>query len=130
MKVLKYGFGMKPKKHYITKCHDCNSMFSASSVDVEFLDDKNNVVDHPTPKYRTYCPVCGHTQIFEIQKRRLFKPIHDYEKLCTLTLVAVALIIVSMLTEGFSHGACVGIRLGINVLMFFIVLSIADERGI
>lgn len=130
MKVLKYGFGMKPKKHYITKCHDCNSTFSASSVDVEFLDDKNNVVDHPTPKYRTYCPVCGHTQIFDIRKRRLFKPIHDYNTLYMLAVIALTMIIVSMITECVPHGACIGIRLGINGVLFFIILAISEEREI
>ena len=130
MKVLKYGYGMKPKKHYITKCNDCNSVFSASSVDVEFLDDNNNVVDHPTPKYRTYCPVCGHTQIFKKQKHHLFKPIKDYGILCTLVLTSIMLIIGSMLTEGFSHDACVGIRLGINTVLFFIVIAIGDNRSL
>jgi hypothetical protein len=70
MKVIKYGTGMKCKRHYITECGNCHTIFDATPKEVEFLGRNDEPVDHPTPTYRTYCPVCGDTRIYEIKKKK------------------------------------------------------------
>ena len=70
MKVIKYGTGMKCKRHYITECGNCHTIFSASPKEVEFLGRNDECVEYPTPTYRTYCPVCGDTRIYEIKKKK------------------------------------------------------------
>ena len=69
MKVIKYGRGMKCKRHYITECGNCHTIFDATPKEVEFLGRNDEPVEYPTPTYRTYCPVCGDTRIYEIKKK-------------------------------------------------------------
>ena len=70
MKVIKYGTGMKCKRHYITECGNCHTIFDATPKEVEFLGRNDEPVEYPTPTYRTYCPVCGDTRIYEIKKKK------------------------------------------------------------
>ena len=70
MKVIKYGTGMKCKRHYITECGNCHTIFDASPKEVEFLGRNDEPTEYPTPTYRTYCPVCGDTRIYEIKKKK------------------------------------------------------------
>ena len=67
MKIVKYGPGMKLRKGYLTECGCCHTTFIAAPTDVEFLWRNDDPVEFPTPTYRTYCPVCGDTRIYQVK---------------------------------------------------------------
>ena len=67
MKIVKYGKGMKLKKGYLTECECCHTIFMAAPTDVEFLWRNDDPVEFPTPTYKTYCPVCGETRIYQVK---------------------------------------------------------------
>lgn len=70
MKIVKYGKGMKLKKGYLTECGCCHTVFIADPTDVEFLWRNDDPVEFPTPTYRTYCPVCGDSRIYQIKDNK------------------------------------------------------------
>ena len=131
MKVLKYGYGMKRRRHYITRCSCCNSLISASPEDVEFLDDNDNATEHPTHRYRTYCPVCNCTLTAKVKtwSQILLDDDNTDVKCGTLSLIAVLLILSSMVTEAFQCTASMIIRITLNTIAIIIVLALIDING-
>lgn len=99
MKIVKYGKGMKLKKGYLTECGCCHTVFIAAPTDVEFLWRNDDPVEFPTPTYKTYCPVCGDTRIYQVKddkkKKKHRKPRISIFALFTILLImdAAALII-------------------------------------
>lgn len=68
MKIIKYGPGMKAKRWYITECRHCHTIFKASEFDVTFVEKQAAVeLDHPSPYYKTTCPVCQHRARYNIK---------------------------------------------------------------
>lgn len=101
MKIVKYGKGMKLKKGYLTECGCCHTVFIAAPTDVEFLWRNDESVEFPTPTYKTYCPVCGDTRIYQVKddkkKKKHRKPRISIFLLFVILLImdALALIISS-----------------------------------
>jgi hypothetical protein len=99
MKIVKYGKGMKLRKGYLTECECCHTVFIAAPTDVEFLWRNDDPVEFPTPTYKTYCPVCGETRIYQVKddkkKKKHRKPRISIFALFTILLImdAAALII-------------------------------------
>ena len=68
MKIIKYGPGMKAKRWYITECRHCHTIFKASEFDVTFVEKQATVeLDHPSPYYKTTCPVCQHRARYNLK---------------------------------------------------------------
>ena len=90
---------MKLKKGYLTECGCCHTIFIAAPTDVEFLWRNDDPVEFPTPTYKTYCPVCGDTRIYQVKddkkKKKYRKPRISIFLLFAILLImdAVALFI-------------------------------------
>lgn len=69
MKIVRYGHGMKCQKWYKTECSHCHTIFKASPFEVAFLERCDEETTHPTPIYRTTCPVCEYTDIYKLEKK-------------------------------------------------------------
>lgn len=68
MKIVKYGHGMKCQKWYKTECSHCHTVFKASPFEVAFMEYDEETT-HPTPSYKTTCPVCEYTDIYKLEKK-------------------------------------------------------------
>ena len=126
MKIVEYGPGMKLRKGYLTECGCCHTTFIADPTDVEFLWRNDDPVEFPTPTYRTYCPVCGDTRIYQIKDDKKKKK-HRKPRISIFLLFAVLLIMdtVALLISRTSFGdgnmtVSRGVILTILVLNFII----------
>ena len=117
MKVIKYGRGMKCKRHYITECGNCHTIFDASPKEVEFLDSDDEPVEYPTPTYRTYCPVCGHTRIYTIKKKNK----KSSTKMAIMFIIMISLPIIDMICECIPGN--VGLMVRVSIGMVIVVLT-------
>jgi len=120
MKIIKYGTGMKCKRHYITECGNCHTIFAASPKEVEFLGRDDEPVEYPTPTYRTYCPVCGDTRIYMVKKKR-----RHPMRIAIIFLIMILLPIICMCCECIPGDAgvivreCIlGLILSLTVIVF------------
>jgi len=124
MKIIKYGKGMKLKKGYLTECGCCHTIFMAAPTDVEFLWRNDDPVEFPTPTYRTYCPVCGDTRIYQIKddKRRKLH-IND------MLVVTISTVIITLLCEVLPGmtGSTIRILLNALVIILLVVILIAHD---
>lgn len=76
MKIVKYGHGMKCQKWYKTECSHCHTIFKASPFEVAFMEYDEETT-HPTPSYKTTCPVCEYTDIYKLEKKEKKKKNKD-----------------------------------------------------
>lgn len=119
MKVIKYGRGMKCKRHYITECGNCHTIFDASPKEVEFLGRNDEPVEYPTPTYRTYCPVCGDTRIYEIKKKK-----KSSNKMTIMFIIMILLPLIDMFCECIPDnvGSLIRICIGTVILTLTIIV--------
>jgi hypothetical protein len=105
MKIIRYGKGMKLKKGYLTECGCCHTIFLAAPTDVEFLWKNDDPVEFPTPTYRTYCPVCGDTRIYQVKDDEKKKK-HRKPKISVIVLFIILLIldVITIFTVPFTFG--------------------------
>lgn len=105
MKIVKYGKGMKLKKGYLTECGCCHTVFIAAPTDVEFLWRNDDPVEFPTPTYKTYCPVCGESRIYQIKDDKKKKK-HRKPRISIFLLFAILLImdVVALIISPASFG--------------------------
>jgi len=119
MKVIKYGTGMKCKRHYITECGNCHTIFDATPKEVEFLGRNDEPVEYPTPTYRTYCPVCGDTRIYEIKKKK-----KSSNRMAIMFIIMILLPLIDMFCECISGnvGSLIRICIGTAILTLTIIV--------
>lgn len=117
MKVIKYGTGMKCKRHYITECGNCHTIFDASPKEVEFLGHNDECVEYPTPTYRTYCPVCGDTRIYEIKKKK-----KSSNGIMIMFIILILLPIIDMFCECIPGNIGSLIRVGIGTAILALTI--------
>lgn len=127
MKVIKYGTGMKCKRHYITECGNCHTIFDATPKEVEFLGRNDEPVEYPTPTYRTYCPVCGDTRIYEIKKKNKKKK--SSTGMMIMFIILILLPIIDMFCElipgnvGSFTRICIGtVITALTIIVFLCVI--------
>ena len=119
MKVIKYGMGMKCKRHYITECGNCHTIFDATPKEVEFLGRNDEPVEYPTPTYRTYCPVCGDTRIYDIKKKK-----KSSKRMAIMFIIMILLPIIDMCCECIpgNVGSLIRIFIGTVILILTIIV--------
>lgn len=119
MKVIKYGRGMKCKRHYITECGNCHTIFDATPKEVEFLGRNDEPVEYPTPTYRTYCPVCGDTRIYEIKKKK-----KSSNRMAIMFIIMILLPLIDMFCECIpgNVGSLIRICIGTAILTLTIIV--------
>ena len=127
MKIVKYGPGMKLKKGYLTECGCCHTIFLAAPTDVEFLWRNDDPVEFPTPTYRTYCPVCGDTRIYQVKDDEKKK--HRKPKISVIALFIILLILdmIAIFTVPFTFGnndITVSRVITITILMLYPIIHI------
>jgi len=127
MKIVKYGPGMKLKKGYLTECGCCHTIFLAAPTDVEFLWRNDDPVEFPTPTYRTYCPVCGDTRIYQVKDDEKKK--HRKPKISVIALFIILLILdmIAIFTVPFTFGnndITVSRVITIAILMLYPIIHI------
>lgn len=128
MKILKYGPGMKAKRWYITECRHCHTIFKASEYDITFVEKQASVeLDHPSPYYKTTCPVCQHRARYNIKGKSVkdepFNKISEcVDKNAVITLLIIAVISAGVGT-GLSLFGSIFIPTGLNetIIMFTLV---------
>lgn len=122
MKVIKYGTGMKCKRHYITECGNCHTIFDASPKEVEFLGRNDECVEYPTPTYRTYCPVCGDTRIYEIKKKKKKKKSSAVMEIMFIILILLPIIDMCCECIPGDVGLLVRMIIGIVILILAVIV--------
>lgn len=119
MKVIKYGRGMKCKRHYITECGNCHTIFDATPKEVEFLGRNDEPVEYPTPTYRTYCPVCGDTRIYEIKKKK-----KSSTRMAIMFIIMILLPIIDMFCEYIPDNVGSFVRICIGMVILTLTLIV------
>jgi len=129
MKIIKYGKGMKLKKGYLTECGCCHTIFLAAPTDVEFLWKNDEPVEFPTPTYKTYCPICGDTRIYQVKDDGKKK--HRKPKISVIALFIILLILdmIAIFTVPFTFGnndITVSRVITIAILMLYPIIHVID----
>ena len=126
MKIVKYGKGMKLRKGYLTECGCCHTIFMAAPTDVEFLWRNDDPVEFPTPTYRTYCPVCGDTRIYQVRDDKKKRKMHINDML----VITISTVIVTLLCEVLPGmtGGTIRILLNALVIVLLVVILIAHDE--
>lgn len=135
MKIVKYGHGMKSQKWYKTECTHCHTVFKASPFEVAFLERCDEEATHPTPTYRTTCPVCEYTDIYKLEKkekkkknkdksekRNLFRTIGAGVVFVLAVFAIVNLFIIFPDEIGLNQGLCITSLIIIAVISFYALL--------
>lgn len=122
MKVIKYGTGMKCKRHYITECGNCHTIFDATPKEVEFLGHNDEPVDHPTPTYRTYCPVCGDTRIYEIKKKNKKKK--SSTGMMIMFILLILLPIIDMCCECIPGDVGLAVQVTVGIVILILTVTV------
>lgn len=118
MKVIKYGTGMKCKRHYITECGNCHTIFDATPKEVEFLGRNDECVEYPTPTYRTYCPVCGDTRIYEIKKKK-----KSSNRMAIMFIIMILLPIIDMCCECIPGDVGLAVRITVGIVILILTVT-------
>ena len=69
MKIVKYGNGMRAQKWYTSECPHCHTVWKNTQLEIEYVDEDQKTLDHPSPYYKAYCPLCGKEELHYLKPR-------------------------------------------------------------
>ena len=73
MKIVKYGNGMRAQKWYTSECPHCHTVWKNTPVEIEYVDEDMKTLDHPSPYYKAYCPLCGKEELHYLKTHNYMK---------------------------------------------------------
>ena len=101
MKIVKYGNGMRAQKWYTSECPHCHTVWKNTPVEIEYVDEDMKTLDHPSPYYKAYCPLCGKEELHYIKTHNYMKSLLKFNTLKMIKGMMVGTIISALVTFGF-----------------------------